>query len=687
MIIWKLGCRWGRARDGKPLFFEFLKEKNIVIGVHNQDYNVGDLILLTDGYTVLGLAKVKSKPVTVTENTALNESFKKYQIDYEDWLFYADATIIKFSKEDCFTYKLQKGIRRVNQDNIKKKALELWNKYNPKEVLKSEILILPNKKPVVIDLPLNQIMYGPPGTGKTYNTINMALSIIDPEFYEINKDDRESLNEKFKELLYSEENQDGQIVFTTFHQSMSYEDFIEGIKPVMSADSEDMEESKNENLSYEIKAGIFKRICSKAVNSKQIVKHEFDILWDNYFNYLNEQQDEIVFKSIESEMLYINEDSDSNTLRLRFRKGWEKGAEGQKTYPVTKDRIKKIYDNQLDFNDKKLKKWLAIKDILGGGATATLYYAVYKSFFEFSNLSNAFVSENIDSLPHVLIIDEINRGNVSAIFGELITLIETDKRQGMPEALEVTLPYSKESFSVPPNLYIIGTMNTADRSVEALDTALRRRFTFVEMMPNAELLTPYETLKRYWLKRYDDYGDTFEEFEDEEKPLWDLLGLGVKPDKKEDYLNTGNSPETYQLSSIEFKDKIDELVEFKNGINLQTILETINNRIEILLDRDHLIGHSYFMNVYSLEELKETFTKNIIPLLQEYFYGDYGKIALVLGEGFCKAENKIENFEAVFAKVKDYNVNGYSEKKNYRIVSFDDKFKIEEAIDILLNKK
>jgi hypothetical protein len=133
--------------------------------------------------------------------------------------------------------------------------------------------------------------------------------------------------------------------------------------------------------------------------------------------------------------------------------------------------------------------------------------------------------------------------------------------------------------------------------------------------------------------------------------------------------------------------RLEDVVTF-NGINLQTVLETINKRIEILLDRDHLIGHSYFMNVYSLEDLKQTFAKNIIPLLQEYFYGDYGKIALVLGEGFCCEADKIKDFDNVFASVKDYNVNVYNEKRNFKLVSMnDDKFLIQDAIKTLLNEK
>lgn len=277
----------------------------------------------------------------------------------------------------------------------------------------------------------NQILFGPPGTGKTFHTVNRALDILDPGTDWEDDAKRESALEEFKKHKAA-----GRIVFTTFHQSMSYEDFIEGIKPELGEGSD--------KVGYKMEPGIFKQIADEA----------------------------------------------------------------------------RQHPNE----------------------------------------------------PYVLIIDEINRGNVANIFGELITLIEEDKRQGKDEALEVMLPYSKDPFSVPANLFIIGTMNTADRSVEALDTALRRRFSFVEMMPKPELLS-----------------------------------------------------------------------EDVDGVNLKDLLTTINHRIEVLKDRDHLIGHSYFMKVKSKEQLIDVIYRNVIPLLQEYFYGDYGKIRMVLGDGFVAKE--LENIE------------------------------------------
>lgn len=283
--------------------------------------------------------------------------------------------------------------------------------------------------------PLNLILYGPPGTGKTYQTVNHALSIIEQRgLDELALEERAALRERFEAHL-----QAGRVQFVTFHQSFTYEDFVEGIKP----------QTLDGNINYEIEDGIFKRIAQAA------------------------------------------------------ERDWEEGKR------------------------------------------------------------------------YVLIIDEINRGNIAGIFGELITLIEADKRMAAREMLQLTLPYSKEAFAVPPNLYLIGTMNTADRNVELLDIALRRRFTFKEVLPQAEIL---------------------------------------------------------RQQAVEA------------GVELDKLLSTINQRIRLLLGDDYCIGHAYFYDISTLDELRKVFQLKIIPLLQEYFLGDLGKVGLVLGKAFVE-EIRIGNHE------------------------------------------
>lgn len=274
---------------------------------------------------------------------------------------------------------------------------------------------------------LNQILYGPPGTGKTYNVVRYAVELIEGK--KINPDESYSdVKSRYEKYCSS-----GQIKFTTFHQSLSYEEFVEGIRPVVvdRFGNDTNLAHADTTVIYRPYNGVFKALCEKAAKSP--------------------------------------------------------------------------------------------------------------------------------NLNFIAIIDEINRGNISRIFGELITLIEDSKR-----GTSVILPYSQTEFSVPPNLYILGTMNTADRSIAMLDTALRRRFNFIEMMPRPSLL--------------------------------------------------GNC----------------------GGVDLCELLTALNERIEYYYDREHAIGHAYFMNtngcIKTLNELRDVFASRIIPLLQEYFFDDYERIKLILND-------------------------------------------------------
>lgn len=453
-----------------------------------------------------------------------------------------------------------------------------------------------NKDNNSMTIPLNQILFGPPGTGKTYNTINKALKIIGEK---IDGKSRQDIKKIFDEKL-----NDGQIVFTTFHQSMNYEDFIEGIKPVEP-------EKDGDPVVYRIELGIFRNLCIEAsfaiakVSSNKATGEvlNFSNLYDKFAESIDEKLingQKIEFKTKSSGSVIVESISAQGNFAIKH-------IDGTRTYTVSKARLSKLHaaisslDDVSNIHDQ-------FKAVIGG-SNSSAYWSVLNAIRIAQPTLNVSKEERVYTIdekrevvqsltkidfknktakPFVLIIDEINRGNVSQIFGELITLIEEDKRLGNDETLEVTLPYSKEKFGVPSNLYIIGTMNTADRSVEALDAALRRRFSFEEMPPKSELIASEGKLKT----------------------------------------TNGNL----------------------DGINLPILLETINKRIEKLIDKDHQIGHSYFISVEKIEDLMVTFKNKIIPLLQEYFFGDYGKIGLVLGSGFIESinsanSNPFANFE------------------------------------------
>ena len=496
------------------------------------------------------------------------------------------------------------------QDGNDPSLIDLWYEYNSQ--LLKPLLKHKGQKHQVRDKELNLILYGPPGTGKTYNTINQALGLFEDDLNGLTRD-------KIKELFHKKVD-DGHILFTTFHQSMTYEDFVEGIKPIEP-------EEDNAPVNYRVQEGIFKKLCteasfslvkeSKSKTTKKVL--EFSLAYDNFVQELKDKlsSDELIeLDTITGRKILVDSISQRDNILLKRRNGTT-------TSTVSKDRISKLHraisnlENVGNINTE-------FRAIIGG-CDSTVFWSVLKAIRTHSSTEPSLSTDRkytweeknevVQSLknedykgktgePFVLIIDEINRGNVSQIFGELITLIESDKRLGNTEAIQVQLPYSKDSFGVPPNLYIIGTMNTADRSVEALDTALRRRFSFLEIPPCPEVI------------------------------------------------RTEGKAEDGKIKNID----------------LVALLEIINKRTEVLLDKDHMIGHSYFMQITDLKELKATFQNKIIPLLQEYFYGDYGKIGLVIGsEFFLSEESRTEN--DFFAPFEDYDFSPLLEKKVYHLIN------------------
>ena len=437
---------------------------------------------------------------------------------------------------------------------------------------------------------LNTILYGPPGTGKTYNTINYAVSICRPDL------DVGSMSHDDAIKMFDELKEQGRIAFTTFHQSYGYEEFIEGIKPIMAGEGEDTV------LSYDVTPGIFKKFCERAeaAGTGKLGLNKDPSIWKVSLGHTYENETRT--ECMENGHIRIGWDEYGENITDDMK--YEYGGKTVLNAFINKMKIGDIvfscytastidaigvvtgdYEYHPEYSDfKRLRKvkWLVkgldqnIVDINNGSnMVESTVYRMKVSLNDALTLIGEKVGAidvNTKKENYVFIIDEINRGNISKIFGELITLIEDSKRAGAPEAMYVELPYSQKKFSVPDNVYILGTMNTADRSIALMDTALRRRFSFVEKMPDSKVLIEQGA---------------------------DSITVGDKE------------------------------------LDVARMLDVINKRIEILYDREHTIGHAFFIplkNDKSLPKLADIFKKSVIPLLQEYFYEDYSKIQLVLGD-------------------------------------------------------
>ena len=470
--------------------------------------------------------------------------------------------------------------------------------------------------------PVNLILYGPPGTGKTYRSIAEAVKLCDGTL----PASREEITARFAELR-----EQSRVEFVTFHQSFGYEEFVEGIRPVLdehsSGDDETLQEGEevtSDQVSYVCYDGVFKRLCNLARESvaSESRGESFDPkgrrIWKmSLGNTRTPEGDEVYEECIEKGEIALGygrgidytgcEDQQSILQKLR-----SVNPEGKETkFSVAAvDRFKnKMQEGDLVVVSEGNLKFRAIGVITGGYEPPTppntwqlrkvrwlrdydeslprekllrkifsqaTIYELKPKVVKFDALVELLSGAGKSgSAAHVLIVDEINRGNVAKILGELITLLEPDKRLGMLNEIQVRLPYSGDNFGVPSNLHVIGTMNTADRSIAFLDTALRRRFRFEEMMPDASLIRT-------------------------------LVGDRGTLD----------------------------------GVDLAALLETLNERIELLYDRDHTLGHSYFLGVRTLENLRDVFLEKLIPLLQEYFYDDWTKICVILG---CPSDGETGN--------------------------------------------
>lgn len=403
----------------------------------------------------------------------------------------------------------------------------------------------------VDNLPLNLILYGPPGTGKTYHLTRELV----PRFQRT-PTKADSAAELAAELTLV------QAVAIALHElgGKAKAATLEQHPLFMSKYDSSKKTGRRQRLSAILNGHAIK--TSTTVKQKsRLGEPYFDKQEDRTWVLVRELPEELceVAKRLKAPILKA---AHNNFAFMTFHQafGYEDFIEG------IRPKVEASGDDKEGALSYRLEDGGFMKAV-----RAALRLAGYqKSLHDFCGLTPAERKAQFRDAPrYAVFIDEINRGNVARIFGELITLLDEDKRLGEDNEVIVQLPYSKTRFGVPPNLHVIGTMNTADRSIEALDTALRRRFEFRELAPRPELLT----------------------------------------------------------------------FEIEGGIELDKLLSAINRRLERLRDRDHCIGHAYLCELKSdptLERLKHVFQHRLIPLLQEYFFGDWGKIGLVLGKDFVR---------------------------------------------------
>jgi len=657
--IWKLGCNWG---SGKPSFYNYLKESNIVIGVEDKKYSIGDLIVVTEGHQVKAIARINENPKSVTSDNTLKPSFDNLEIEYDTWVNYADSEWYELDEDDSFVYQLQQGICKVQNLDIRKKVIDLWNNRNSKywifqgnpnvfdfetairnnlledwtvtahkdkikigdkvilwisgknsgcyslAEITSEPHIISNSKdshlwktqdanPLksgirithnLIDKPLlwnkikeikgleelkvgnqgtnfsatkkefnvilslisketevktkanmqakNIILYGPPGTGKTYNSIDKSVEIAASEKYNL-------ISHKSNKVLFDELRKDGQIEFVTFHQNYSYEDFVVGISPDVTSGT----------LRFDKREGIFKQLAERAkqnwlsATNKKEVSIDFNFVFNTFFSKLIEEEVkevEIPMKSKGYKFKITSIDIDEG--RIKFTK--QSGGTG---HDLLVKNLKPIYEGSLDYGVEGL---------------GVYYNPLAEHLKEFAATLEPQKSADEQLKNFVLVIDEINRANISKVFGELITLLEDDKRLGEENEIKITLPNGEKEFGVPPNLYIIGTMNTADKSIALIDIALRRRFEFIGYYPEYE------------------------------------------------YLNDDEATLLKKINETIFKEK---------------------------KSADYLIGHAYFMKGQTIQTVLQN---KVVPLLMEYFSGKTDIVSKIFADTSWSVTYDTENF-------------------------------------------
>ena len=511
-----------------------------------RNVKAGDIIFLTYGSEIYAYGNVIECPLASDQVSNLQRVIQKNRHDY-------NSGIVKFEDNNVFYEDLTKGCdnwgQRITVDqwhyysdrtNVstagmrkeitmgvttmsfigitekygKKKVKELKEQFENKHMFISKTAKLLQSKH-------NIILQGAPGTGKTYNTAAIALAALDVTDVDLN--DHKAVMKRYDSLLGD------QIFFTTFHQSLDYEDFVEGLKPHVQTDAD----GNSIGITYEPEDGIFKRACNavQTDQSKDIVE-----CIDDYLQKIKGYQNKREIPTVTGRSsLYVWWKEGNSTVSSRSTNSTSSRGEEYTPSPLNIEKIK--------------------LQALGKGCENN-WQSYAQAFIEAVKIEYHATTDK----PVVLIIDEINRGNVSKIFGELITLLESDKRSNGNHPIKVMLPYTKGEFGVPSNLYIIGTMNTTDRSTGTLDYALRRRFAFVTLKSQDSVIKKY----------YSDAGN-------------DELGS----------------------VAVALFDDIKKFIENPKHLCGDMSID------------DLMVGHSYFM-AESEEELQDKVEFEILPLINEY---------------------------------------------------------------------